>query len=114
MDLLEGIRRYEVHRYPYVEVRFPDQLPIHAQILGWNGDMIMISAPTKLLDRYSYDQSEVQWVRKEQARRIRSVDSHWANVEDDAEWHGREDAKIKYRPDPWTILGQQPHGHDVP
>lgn len=110
-DLTQGMHRYEVNRYPYVEVRFPDKMPIHAQILGWNGDMIMISAPAKLLDRYSYDQSEVQWVRKDQARRIRSVDSHWASIEDDAEWHEREDAKIKYRTDPWTVLGQDPHGH---
>ncbi|HJX77258.1 hypothetical protein [Glutamicibacter sp.] len=110
-DLTQGMHRYEVNRYPYVEVRFPDKMPIHAQILGWNSDMIMISAPTKLLDRYSYDQSEVQWLHKDQARRIRSVDSHWASIEDDAEWHEREDAKIKYRPDPWTVLGQDPHGH---
>lgn len=110
-DLAAGMRRYKVHRYPYVEVRFDDAQPIHAQILGWNGDMIMISAPAKLLDRYSYDQLEVQWVRKEQARRIRSVDSIWASIEDDTAWHEREDAKIKYRTDPWTVLGQDPHGH---
>lgn len=113
-DPTENMRRYEVHRYPYVEVRFDDAHPIHAQILGWNGDMIMISAPAKLLDRYSYDQLEVQWVRKDQARRIRSADSIWVSTDDDTAWHENEDAKIKYRPDPWAILGQQPHGHDVP
>ena len=33
------------------------------------------------------------------------------SIEDDAEWHEREDAKIKYLTDPWTVLGQDPHGH---
>ena len=111
MDLLEGMHRDEVHRYPYVEVRFDDAYPIHAQALGWNGGMIFISAPRELLDRFSYGQQYTQWVRKDQARRIRSVDSHWASIEDDAEWHEREDTKIKYRPNPWTVLGQDPHGH---
>lgn len=110
-DHTQGMHRYEVNKYPYVEVRFEDKLPIHAQVHGWNGDMIMISAPTKLLDRYSHDNQQVQWVHKDQARRIRSVDSHWISMEDDHAWHEREDAKITYRPDPWTVLGQDNHGH---
>ena len=99
-NLAAGMHRYKVHCYPYVEVRFENRLPIHAQILGWNVDMIMISAPAKLLDRYSYDQLEVQWVRKYQARRIRSIDSIWASIKDDTAWHEREDAKITYLADP--------------
>ena len=113
-DYTLGMRRYEVHKYPYVEVRFDDAYPIHAQILGWNGDMIFISAPRELLDRYSFGQQYTQWVHKDQARRIGSTDSAWISPGDDTAWHECEDAKIKYRPDPWTILGQQPHGHDVP
>lgn len=42
---------------------------------------------------------------------VPSVDSIWASIEDDTAWHEREDAKIKYRPDPWTVLGQDKHGH---
>lgn len=108
--LTQSMQHYEVYRYPYVEVRFPDKFPIHAQVLGWNGGMILISAPAKLLDRYSYDNPQVQWVHKDQAQRIRSVDSVWASIEDDSEWHEAEDKRIAYRPDPWLILGQEKRG----
>ncbi|MGP9490040.1 hypothetical protein ACT3R5_15920 [Glutamicibacter sp. AOP5-A2-7] len=109
-DYTRGMHRYEVHKYPYVEVRYPDKPTIHARVEGWNGDMIMIAAPTKLLDRYSWDQLQIEWVHKTQARRIRSKDSIWASIEDNTSWHELEDSRITYRPDPWLILGQEKRG----
>lgn len=35
-------------------------------------------------------------------------------MSDDTAWHETEVAKIKYRPDAWTILGQHSHGHVDP
>lgn len=105
-DYTQGMHHYDVYRCPYVMVTFPDQPPIHAQVLGWNGDMIMISAPEKLYDRYSWTDPQIQWVHKSQATRIRQADSIWISMEDDHEWHAIEDGKIVFRPDGFTIYGQ--------
>lgn len=102
----EKIQRYVPNRRPYVEVTI-DQRKIHTEIIGWQGDMILISYPPRMITKFTHGQHEVLWAHKSSAVRIRREDSIWASVEDDYAWHQAQDERISFRPDPWNIYRQE-------
>lgn len=69
--------------------------------------MILLDYPPRMISKYAHGQREAQWIHKSQAVRIRREDSIWADLEDDWTWHGDQDEKISYRPDPWNIYSQE-------
>lgn len=97
---------YEPSRRPYVEFT-ADERKIHAQVLGWQGDMILASYPPRLMDRVTYGQQESKWIDKTVAVRLRREDAIWVSVEDDEYWHRTQDKQIQFRPNPWTVYGQE-------
>jgi hypothetical protein len=102
----EKMRRYLPDRRPYVEVTTGER-KIHAQVIAWQADMILIEYPPTMIDKFTHGQREVEWIHKTRAVRIRREDSIWAHLEDDYAGHGAQDAKISYRPDPWNIYEQE-------
>lgn len=102
----EEIQRYVPKRRPYVEVTIAER-KIHAEIIGWHGNMILISYPPRMITKFTHGQKDVQWVHKSLAVRIRREDSIWASLEDDYEWHQAQDERITFRPDPWNIYSQE-------
>ncbi len=102
----EKISRYLPGRRPYVECT-TNERKIHASILGWQGEMILIGYPPRMISKYQHGQREADWIHKSQAVRIRREDSVWAALEDDWPWHEAQDKKIPFRPDPWNIYPQE-------
>lgn len=102
----EKMRRYLPDRRPYVEVTTGER-KIHAQVIAWQADMILIEYPATIIDKITHGQREVEWIHKTRAVRIRREDSIWELLEDDWDWHGAQDEKISYRPDPWNIYEQE-------
>lgn len=102
----EKISRYLPGRRPYVECTINER-KIHASILGWQGEMILIGYPPRMISKYQHGQREADWIHKSQAVRIRREDSVWAFLEDDWPWHEAQDKKIPFRPDPWNIYPQE-------
>lgn len=107
----ENMRRYPPTQRPYVEA-LNEGWKIHAKVIGWDDDLIFIEYPSKVTSQMNKDAMDrVGWIHKNDAKRIRRADSIFASTEDDHDWHETQDARITYRADPWTILGQQSHGH---
>lgn len=102
----ENMQRYVPGRRPYVEVTTRER-KIHAQVIGWQSDMILVEYPPTMISKYTHGQRDVAWIHKAQAVRIRREDSIWAQLDDDYAWHGTQDAKIFHRPDPWNIYSQE-------
>lgn len=102
----EKIRHYLPGSRPYVECTINER-KIHAKIIGWQGEMILIDYPPQMISKYTHGEREATWIHKSQAVRIRREDSIWAELEDDWDWHGTQDEKISFRPDPWNIYEQE-------
>lgn len=101
------VRWYTPGRRPYIEFTAADEQKLHARVLGWQEDMILVEYPVLLIDRFNHGQRRSVWIHKSAATRIRREDALWSDLEDDYPWHEREDERIKYRPDPWSIYGQE-------
>lgn len=97
---------YEPSRRPYVEFT-ADERKIHAQVLGWQGDMILTSYPPRLVDKSIHGQRKTEWIDKTVAVRLRREDAIWVSAEDDEYWHRTQDKQIQFRPNPWTVYGQE-------
>lgn len=102
----EKMHRYVPNRRPYVEFTTGDR-KMHAQIIGWQGDMILVDYPQRMIDKFTHGQREAEWIHKSTAVRIRREDSIWADLEDGYDWHHAQDENISYRPDPWNIYSQE-------
>lgn len=102
----EKMRRYLPGQRPYVEVTTGER-KIHVNIMAWQRDMILIEYPPTIIDKYTHGQREAEWIHKSRAVRIRREDAVWALLDDDWDWHGAQDAKVSYRPDPWNIYSQE-------
>lgn len=102
----ERIRWYQPGRRPYVEISLNER-QLHARILGWQGEMILVEYPPRIESRFSYGQRETAWIHKSRAVRLRWEDSLWADLEDDNDWHQWQDLRISFRRDPWTIYSQE-------
>lgn len=102
----EKMRWYLPGRRPYIEVSTEDS-KIHAKLIAWQGEMIFISYPPRMIDKVTHGQQEVEWIHKSRVVRIRREDSIWAELEDDYDWHNAQDEKITHRPDPWNIYSQE-------
>lgn len=103
------IQYYEVSRRPYVEVT--DDGKYHAQVIGWIPGEIFIEYPRQISEYKATGRLHPKWVPTGSAVRIRRSDSIWLSVEDDDDWHEVEDAKVTFRPDPWTVYTQDDTGH---
>ena len=93
-------------RQPYVECTINEH-KIHARLLGWQGEMILVEYPLTMITKYTQGQLDVMWLHKSLAVRIRREESIWAELEDDYPWHETQDQKISFRPDPWSIYKQE-------
>lgn len=102
----ENMRRYPPNRRPYVQFT-KDERKIHARVLGWNENMILVEYPPRIIDKITHGQRDAEWINKSLATRIRRTDSVWAALDDDMGWHELQDRKITPRPDPWTIYAQE-------
>lgn len=102
----EKLRRYQAGRLPYIEFSTA-QGKLHARVLGWQAEMILIEYPPKIIDKFTHGQREAVWINKFLATRIRKADSVWATLDDDFGWHDTQDQKISFRPDPWNIYMQE-------
>lgn len=96
-------REYAPGRRPYVEFNRGGAFKIHALVLGWQQGMIRVQFP---LSKTVPDARVCEWIHRDDAVRIRRQDSVWVSSDDDPAWHGRQDERINYRPDPWVILVQ--------
>lgn len=94
---MPGLFRYEVNRYPYVEVAHGGEV-FHAQAQAWAGGMVMIGKPTGQLQRVDNCAREVLWVPSAACHRIRRKDSIWITTQDDHDWHSNQDEMIDYSP----------------
>ncbi|ALQ32640.1 hypothetical protein AA310_00140 [Arthrobacter sp. YC-RL1] len=101
----DKMRHYLPGRRPYVEIVMNER-KIHARVMAWQGDRILVEYPATMISKYTHGQRETLWIHKSEAKRIRREDSIWADLEDDYTWHHGQDEKNAYRPDPWTIYGQ--------
>lgn len=99
-------RHYVPGRCPYVEIVISER-KIHARVMAWQGERILVEYPPATISRYPHGQREVLWIHKSEAKRIRREESVWGDPEDDYPWHQNQDEKITYRPDPWTIYEQE-------
>lgn len=104
----EKIHRYQVNRRPYVEVTMNER-KLHARVIGWHENMILVEYPPKIIDKYTHGQRSTEWINKSLAVRIRKADSLWATLDDNAAWHDLQDQKITHRADPWNIYEQEFH-----
>lgn len=102
----EKMHHYLPGRRPYVECTIRER-NIHARINGWQGDMILIDYPPRMISKFTHGQRKAEWIHKSLAVRIRREDSVWADLEDDYEWHQAQDERISFRPDPWNIYSQE-------
>lgn len=102
--------RYEPNRRPYVQVTDDERGRYHARVIGWVQGEVFIEYPKRIIDYVTTGQLYFKWVPTESAVRIRQQDSIWLSVEDDSDWHDTEDAKITFRPDPWTVYTQEEPG----
>jgi len=84
------VRQYEANRYPYVEARIQTGR-IHARVLSWQGDMILVQFPPRVAAGTFEGEPEQEWVHKTAARRIRRADALWAHTDDDLGWHQAQD-----------------------
>lgn len=106
----DRMKRYEPRRQPYVQVTDYERGRYHARVIGWIPGQVFIEYPKLIRDYTNTGQRYFKWVPTENAVRIRRSDSIWLSVEDDDDWHEHEDAKITFRPDPWTIYTQDDTG----
>lgn len=108
------MRRYPLNRRPYIEYT-QDERKVHARILGWQENMILVEYPPLIIDKFTHGQRTTSWINKAIAKRIRRTDSVWATMDDDMPWHDVQDMpwhdvqdqKINRRTDPWTIYEQE-------
>lgn len=106
----ERMKCYEPNRRPYVQVTDDERGRYHARVIGWVQGEVFIEYPKLIIDYVTTGQLYFKWVPTESAIRIRQRDSIWLSVEDDSDWHDTEDAKITFRPDPWTVYTQEEPG----
>ncbi|MFJ2662613.1 hypothetical protein [Arthrobacter koreensis] len=85
---------------------------VHARILCWQGEMILVEYPPAVESRFTYGQRVTAWIHKTEAVRLRWEDSLWADLEDDNPWHQSQDQRITFRRDPWTIYNQEQSAGD--